>query len=89
MILSVRLDSSEKHYLVSAFSFSCFFLSFFWEVRFSRILVFPVGSGHCLRDLQIYFFNKIFIKNGSHNIIYTFKNYFATLFSVFSKISSI
>ena len=89
MILSVRLDSSEKHYLVSAFSFSSFFFSFFWEVRFSRILVFPVGSVHCLRDPQIYFFNKIFIKNGSHNIIYTFKNYFATLFSVFSKISSI
>ena len=85
MILSVRLDSSEKHYFVSVFSFS----SFFWEVRFSRILVFLVGSVHCLRDTQIYFFNKIFIKNGSHNIIYTFKNYFATLFSVFSKISSI
>ena len=29
------------------------------------------------------------IKNGSHNTIYTFKNCFATVFSVFSKISCI
>jgi len=29
------------------------------------------------------------IKNGSHSTIYTFKNYFATVFSVFSKISCI
>ena len=42
-------------------------------------------------DLQITFFNNFFIKNGSHDTIYTFKNYFATVFSVFSflKISSI
>ena len=32
--------------------------------------------------LQITLFNKFFIKNGSHNTIYTFKNYFATVFSV-------
>ena len=30
------------------------------------------------------FFNKIFIKIGFHGIIHTFKNYFATVFSVFS-----
>ena len=30
------------------------------------------------------FFNKIFIKIGSNGIIHTFKNYFATVFSVFS-----
>ena len=29
------------------------------------------------------------IKNGSHGTIYTFKNYFATVFSVFSKINCI
>ena len=28
-------------------------------------------------------------KNGSHSTIHTFKNYFATVFSVFSKISGI
>ena len=31
-------------------------------------------------DLQILFFSYFYIKNGSHGIIYTFKNYFATVF---------
>ena len=31
---------------------------------------------------QITLFSNFFIKNGSHNTIYTFKNYFATVFSV-------
>ena len=35
-------------------------------------------------DPQITFFNNFFIKNGSHGTIYTFKNYFATVFSVFN-----
>ena len=35
-------------------------------------------------DPQITLFNNFFIKNGSHGTIYTFKNYFATVFSVFS-----
>ena len=39
--------------------------------------------------LQITLFSNFFIKNGSHNTIYTFKNYFATVFSVSTKISSI
>ena len=29
-------------------------------------------------------FSHFFIKNGSHGTIYTFKNYFATMFSVFN-----
>ena len=29
-------------------------------------------------------FSKFFFKNGSHNTIHTFKDYFATVFSVFS-----
>ena len=42
-------------------------------------------------DPQIPLFSNFFIKNGSHGTIYTFKNYFTTVFSVFSfsKISSI
>ena len=36
-----------------------------------------VGPVYCLKDLQISFFNETFIKNGSHSIIHTFKNYFA------------
>ena len=35
-------------------------------------------------DPQIFFFNKTFIKNGSHGTIHTFKNYFTTVFLVFS-----
>ena len=37
------------------------------------------------------FTSKFFVKNGSHDTIHTFKNYFVTVFSVFSfnKISSI
>ena len=34
-------------------------------------------------------FRKKYIKNGSHGTIYTFKNYFARVFSASAKISSI
>ena len=48
----------------------------------------PVFRKQCIRalftDPQISFFINFFIKNGSHSIIYIFKNYFATVFSVFS-----
>ena len=56
------------------------FFFFLGEVHFKS------GSGsHALftgpTDL---FFNKAFIKNESHSIIHTFKNYFAIIFSIFS-----
>ena len=35
-------------------------------------------------DPQILFFINFFIKNGFHSTIHTFKNYFATVFSVFN-----
>ena len=44
-------------------------------------------------DPQILLFSNFFIKNGSHDTIYTFKNYFTTVISAisfqFSKISPI
>ena len=43
-----------------------------------------VGLIHCSRDPQTSLFSNFFIKNGSRNTIYTFKNYFTTVFSVFS-----
>ena len=43
-----------------------------------------VGPVHCSRDLQISLFSNFFIKNKSHSTIHIFKNYFATMFSVFS-----
>ena len=49
----------------------------------------PMGLVHCSQDPQTLFFGYFFIKNGSHSTIHTFKNYFATMFSVFSKISGI
>ena len=42
------------------------------------------GSVHCSRNPQISFFRKTFIKNESYDIIHIFKNYFTTVFLVFS-----
>ena len=57
------------------------------------MLTFPSEQCICalFMDPQISLFSNFFIKNGSHGTIYTFKNYFATVFSVFnfSKISPI
>ena len=64
--------------------FFFFFLFCFWRgafCLFQWVL--------CSQDLQTSFFTKTFIKNGSHDTIHTFKNYFATMFSVFSKIRGI
>ena len=44
---------------------------------------------HYSQTLQTSFFNKIFIKIKFCNIIHIFKNYFITVFLVFSKISGI
>ena len=53
------------------------------------VLAFPMGLMHCLWDLQTFYFTKIFIKNESYGTIHTFKNYFAIVFLVFSKINGI
>ena len=67
---------------MSAFSF--FFFLFFWEVRFYGSNAFPMGHVHCSQDPQTSFFSKNFIKNGSHDTIYIFKNYLVIVFSIFS-----
>ena len=43
---------------------------------------YSLGPVHCLQNPQTFLFSNFFIKNGSHNTIHTFKNYFATVFSV-------
>ena len=43
-----------------------------------------VGPMYCSQDPLISLFSNFFIKNGFHNIIHTFKNYFVTVFSIFS-----
>ena len=49
---------------------------------------FPVGPSpgpvYYSRDLQILYLAKKNFKTGSHDTIHIFKNYFATVFSVFS-----
>ena len=51
-------------------------------------IVDQVNSEQCICALfmipQTSFFSNVFIKNGSHGTIHTVKNYFATVFSVFS-----
>ena len=67
-----------------------FFLRFLFFFFFQASVVDQVFCEQCFRTLftdpQITFFNNFFIKNRFHNTIYTFKNYFATVFlvSVFS-----
>ena len=78
-LFSIRLNTAEME---------CICVSRFFSLR-SVFQCFPVGLVHCSRDPQISFFNKTFTKNGSHSTIHTFKNYFATMFLIFSKISSI
>ena len=43
-----------------------------------------VDPVHCSQDSQTSLFINFFIKNGSHGTIHAFKNYFATVFSVFN-----
>ena len=47
-----------------------------------------VGLVHYSRDPQVLYSEKN-IKNGSHDTVHTFKNYFTIVFPVFSKISDI
>ena len=66
------------------------FSRFFFFLFVPAALFDQVNREQCIRalftDPQISFFSNFFIKNGSHDTIHTFKNYFATVFlvSVFS-----
>ena len=80
-------DLSCVAFLVLAFLF--FFFFFFSCVLFCFVLqMLTFCSEQCtyalFTDPQITLFSNFFIKNGSHGTIHTFKNYFATVFSVFS-----
>ena len=65
------------------FSLSFFFFFLFWVQP--AIVDFVYGK-QCIHILfmvpQIILFSNFFIKNGLYSTIYTFKNYFATVFSV-------
>ena len=71
---------------ISAFSF--FFFLFFFHSRVSgrQNLLFTTVAAlftHCSWD-HSHFIQKKNVKNGSHGTIHTFKNYFTTVYSVFS-----
>ena len=68
------------------FTFSTFFFFFFWPafVDFGRpyLLLWIVYTLFTYCAYTVHVLKNI--KNGFHNTIYTFKNYFAIVFSVFS-----
>ena len=75
----------------------CVCVSFFFFFFFCFLLVenrisagkWPVSGSHALfTDPQTSLFNNFFTKNGSHGTIHTLKNYFVTVFSVFSGIQA-
>ena len=83
------LDSTYSTFAFSHFTFP----SFFFFIFFSPCMRFSFrGQCHCsctVHGTHNHFIQKKNIKNGSHGNIYTFKNYFTTIFLVFSKISCI
>ena len=75
------LDWAESCNCVSAFAF-CLFFSFFGQPQHLTKSYVNSAPVYCSRLPQIRLFSNFFIKNGSHSTIYTFKNYFATVFSI-------
>ena len=84
---------------VSAFSHFRFLFSFFLFSLFSALvsgqnycssmfIIVYVLFTYCLQHLPSLYLKKN-IKNGSHGIIYIFKNYFIIIFSIFNKINCI
>ena len=81
----------DRIYCASTFSISLFF-SFFQIMNSKITWIYYAGDNyHCLRTIAVLFMHcsSIFhalknIKNGFHGTIHTFKNYFATIFLVFS-----
>ena len=67
---------------------TCFSLFFFLFFLLSAIKADFFNRGQCIcalfTDPQISLFINFFIKNESHDIIHTFKNYFVTMFFSFS-----
>ena len=75
----------DPTFLRCVFWAMCVFLSFFL-LQPHILTKSAVNSAfvHCSWVSQITFFINFFIKNWSHNIIHKFKNYFATVFLIFS-----
>ena len=81
----VESDSKDYVYVWIQIISSC--VCVFWLLFLVPAALFDqVNREQCTHalfmDPQIPLFSNFFIKNGSHSTIYTFKNYFATVFSV-------
>ena len=82
-IYSMGLDSNYKQLrlrfltLLFFFFFSFFFLAALFDQANCKQYIYVLFT-----DLPILFFSHFFIKNKSYGTIHTFKNYFATVFSV-------
>ena len=63
-------------------------LALWTSTHWSEMALF-VGPVHCSRDPQTSFFTHTLFKNRFYSTVHIFKNYFVTVFSVFSKISCI
>ena len=86
MVISICLDSVSVS--VSARFTSTRFLFFFFYARVSLFQETQSTVQSLFTGPTTTLFKKNF-KNGSYGTIHTFKNYFATVFSVFNKISCI
>ena len=73
--------SLDSRFARSCFASSLFFFFLATLFDFSAI---SVGLMHYLQDPQTSLFYNFFIKNRPYGTIHTFKNYFVTVFSVFS-----
>ena len=69
--------------------FSLLFFFFFVQPTIVDKSIVNSAHVHYSRVSQITLFSNFFIKNRSHSTIYTFKNYFATVFSISVKIGCI
>ena len=65
------------------------FFFFLGKACFCGYFQFSMGPIYYSQNSQTSLFIHFFIKKGFHNTIHIFKNYFVTIFSVFSKISYI
>ena len=93
LFIHLKIISLFRARLDSAFAHLHFenHVSFFFLFQQHYLTKSTINSAqvHCSWIPQISLFSHFFIKNESHNIIHTFKNHFATMFSILTKINLI
>ena len=75
---------SSYNFVILRIHFCISFLFFFFPATCFDFSAVNSAHMHCSQVPQTSLFNNFFIKNGFYSTIHTFKNYFATVFSVFS-----